>query len=135
MLTPGHPCYQRSGDGPFCCQADHGGTALVDGLVLHGRLVKVTYPEAYTSKVDGTTKMSYPSVVVLAGDSTLKVEYRTAEAMEDALLEGCKEADKLPKGGGLTTGLPVVELVVHGLGAWDPASKSFGAVRLAGGLS
>jgi len=103
----------------------------MDGLVLRGRLVKVVEPETYQRK-DGTERTSYPFLVVLAGDETVKVEYRTVEARDDALIGGCESIGAGPSADGMVPGLPEVELVVRALGQWDSETRSFGAVRLAG---
>lgn len=103
----------------------------MDGLLLRGRLVKVIEPEEYTRR-DKTTGKSYPGLVVLAGDETVKVEYRTVDQRDEALIEGCPGIGSGPADGGMVPGLPELELVVKALGAWDGESRSFGAVRLAG---
>jgi len=106
----------------------------VAGLTLTGRLVKVVAPETYTRK-DGTQRTSYPAVVILTGDETVKVEYREADARDDALLLGLGDAEAASlvlADDGAAANLPPITLPVRALGAWDPEARAFGAVRLAG---
>jgi hypothetical protein len=88
-----------------------------DGLKLTGRLVKVVEPRGY-KKRDGTAGESYPGVVVLAGDETVEVQFRSIEERTDAL-----------DGAGVVLGdigldgyaqeLPRCEFTVKAVGAWD----------------
>jgi hypothetical protein len=101
----------------------------VAGLVLTGRLVKVVEPETYTRK-DGTDRTTYPALVVLTGDETVKVEYREVEARDDALLAAGFAGEVEPDG--MVPTLPLVMVPVRALGAWDADTRTFGAVRLSG---
>lgn len=101
----------------------------VDGLILRGRLVKLVAPRAYTGR-DGTPKESYPAVVVLAGDETVRVEFRSVDERDDALL-AAKFAGK-PDEEGMVPTLPAVELVVRAAGAWDAAAGRFAPARFQG---
>lgn len=102
---------------------------MADGLLLRGRLVKVIEPRAYKTKA-GEDRMAYPAVVILAGDETARVEFRTVDERDEALMAadfaGGVDAD------GMVPTLPPVELVVRAVGAWDATAGRFSAARFTG---
>lgn len=102
---------------------------MADGLVLRGRLVKLIAPRDYTTKA-GEARTAYPAVVVLAGDETARVEYRSLEERDDALV-AAKFTGK-PDADGMVPALPVIELVVRAVGAWDAAAGRFAPARFSG---
>ena len=120
---------EGGGSSCFCAERTAGGLAVADGLVLRGRLVKLIEPRAYKTKA-GEDRTAYPAVVVLAGDETARVEYRTLDERDDALLlagfEGKPDAD------GMVPTLPPVELIVRAVGAWDAAAGRFAPARFSG---
>jgi hypothetical protein len=104
----------------------------VDGLILRGRLVKVIEPRSYVKR-NGEEGTSYPGLVILAGEETVKVEYRTVEARDDAvLLSGAKGGELIVTEDGMVPGLPEVEVACRALGQWDSETRSFAPVRFAG---
>jgi len=121
----------RGRGGPVLCALRIWSRCAGMALLLTGRLVKVVEPETYTRK-DGTERTSYPALVVLSGDETVKVEYRDITVRDDVLLAafGDKSLQLAEDGSALM--LPEVTIPVRALGAWDAESRSFGAVRLAG---
>lgn len=102
----------------------------LDGLVLRGRLVKVVAPREYKKK-DGTLGESYPALILLAGEETAKVEYRTVEARDEALAGW----DAVALGDGMVPSLPEVEIAVRASGQWDAETRSWSPVRLSGVLT
>jgi hypothetical protein len=102
---------------------------VADGLVLRGRLVKVIEPRAYKTRA-GEDRTAYSAVVVLAGDETCRVEFRSVEERDDALV-AAKFTGK-PDVDGFVAALPAVELVVRAVGAWDAAAGRFAPARFSG---
>lgn len=102
---------------------------MADGLVLRGRLVKLIEPRAYVTKA-GEDRTAYPAVVVLAGDETARVEFRSLTERDDALVaagfKGTADAE------GMVPTLPHVELIVRAVGAWDAAAGRFAPARFSG---
>jgi hypothetical protein len=101
-----------------------------DGLVLVGRLVKVVEPRSYKGR-DGADRESYPGMVVLAGDETVEVQFRTLAERTAALDAALIDLGTIGLDGYAET-LPRVSLTVKAVGAWDAAAGRFAPARFTG---